>query len=76
MSAALPRAVTLDTQKPWVCARCPCGGTYTAGYFDGDPSIVHSEPACAAFLDLECDAFLEAMRKAGAKAIDGGGTGS
>lgn len=38
---------------------CPfCGKHATTGYINGDPVVVHTEPACEKFLACEPDEFL------------------
>lgn len=53
-----------NTFKPELEGKCPCGGTFTAGY-DGEdvPGVMHTEPACERFSKLEPDEFLRYVRR-------------
>ena len=53
----------MPTFKAEVGDRCPfCKGRFEAGFVDGEvPAVIHTEPRCAKFDELEPDAYLRAV---------------
>jgi hypothetical protein len=69
-----PPTVTLDTREPWLRARCPCGGEYTAGMTtDGDALLIHTIPYCRLFERAASADFLREARESGAEILAHGG---
>lgn len=63
----------LDTNKPHVTARCPCGGQYTAGESKcGEAFVLHTMPPCDNYMKMNVLDFLKSSRLNGAKPISGG----
>lgn len=65
---ATGEALRFDQQ---VHATCPfCDGTWKAGEFEnGVQAVLHNEPACETFLELESVAFMARARLAGSKVL-------
>lgn len=42
---------------------CSCGKKASAGYTGAMPMVIHEEPACRDFLDLEPDQYLAKQNK-------------
>jgi hypothetical protein len=65
--------IVIDRARPWVTARCPCGGEYTAGHdVRGGAVLLHSLPPCASFHADDPAIFLRKAREGGAELLDGG----
>lgn len=71
--------VTIDRTRPWVRARCPCGGEFIAGETTrSDPHMfefvcLHTMPPCTQYVVLPVKEFMRDARERGAVTIDDGG---
>lgn len=52
---------TMDVE---VEGKCPCGtGEFTVGRIGSEMAVVHTEPACETYMELEGDRFLQWIRE-------------
>lgn len=46
-----------------VTLSCACGGKYTAGYVNNEPTLMHTLPTCRDFCDLAPDVYMAKQRE-------------
>jgi hypothetical protein len=60
--------MTIENLKPESLGLCPCGRQIYADVRQG--AVMHEEPACKKFLELEPDKFLTYVRRSRGLAIE------